>query len=77
VAQPDRARRPATYDDLLKVPDILVAEILDGELFVTPRPAPKHADAGSGLAVLRAEPFEAIELDPSLLWEEEPPDQSR
>ena len=26
------ARRPATYDDLLAVPDHLVAEILDGEL---------------------------------------------
>jgi hypothetical protein len=33
------ARRRATYDDLLKVPDILVAEILDGELFTSPRPA--------------------------------------
>jgi Uma2 family endonuclease len=30
--------RPANYDDLLQQPDDLVAEILDGELHVTPRP---------------------------------------
>ena len=41
------ARRRATYDDLLKVPDILVAEILDGELFTSPRPAFPHARASS------------------------------
>ena len=42
-------RRLATYDDLLKVPDILVAEILDGELFASPRPASPHAQASSVL----------------------------
>ncbi|HEV8716797.1 MAG TPA: Uma2 family endonuclease [Candidatus Binatia bacterium] len=43
------AQRRATYDDLLKVPDILVAEILDGELFTSPRPALPHARATSVL----------------------------
>lgn len=37
--------REATYDDLLKVPDHLVAEIVDGELFTSPRPASPHAFA--------------------------------
>ena len=47
-------RRPATYDDVLAAPEHLVAEIIDGELVTSPRPAPRHADAGSGLgAVLR------------------------
>src|SRR5262245_12218563 len=41
------ARRPATYEDLCKVPDHLVAEILDGELVVSPRPASPHAHAAS------------------------------
>ena len=91
------------------MPDHLVAEILDGELYTSPRPAPRHADARSGLggalrgpfdrgrggpggwrilrledgrwtivstwaglATLRAEPFEALDLDLSLLWEETP-----
>jgi Uma2 family endonuclease len=43
------AQRRATYDDLLKVPDILVAEILDGELVTSPRPAFPHARATSVL----------------------------
>lgn len=58
MAQPDRARRPATYEDLLKVPDHLVAEILDGELHVSPRPAPRHADASSGLGGFLRGPFD-------------------
>jgi Uma2 family endonuclease len=58
VGQPDRTRRPATYEDLLKVPDHLVAEILDGELHVSPRPAPRHADASSGLGGFLRGPFD-------------------
>jgi len=51
------ALRRATYEDLLKVPDILVAEIIDGELFTSPRPASPHARAAS---VIRADvdPFD-------------------
>src|SRR5512143_1972180 len=42
--------RRATYEDLLKVPDTMVAEIIDGELYATPRPASPHANAASGIA---------------------------
>jgi Uma2 family endonuclease len=55
---PARRRQPATYDDLLKVPDHLVAEILDGELYVSPRPAPRHAKASSGLGGALYGPFD-------------------
>jgi len=41
------ARRRATYDDLLAVPEHKVAEIIDGELIVSPRPASPHARAAS------------------------------
>jgi Uma2 family endonuclease len=41
--------RPATYDDLLAVPEHLVAEIVDDELWTSPRPAPRHAVAHSEL----------------------------
>lgn len=41
--------RPATYDDLVKLPDNQVAEIVNGELHASPRPAPQYAVAGSGL----------------------------
>jgi Uma2 family endonuclease len=43
----DPARRRATYEDLLKVPDLLIAEILEGELITSPRPASPHARAAS------------------------------
>jgi Uma2 family endonuclease len=58
VAQSDRIRPPATYEDLRKVPEYLVAEILEGELYATPRPGPRHADASSGLAGLLRGPFD-------------------
>ncbi len=41
------ARRVATYEDLVRVPDHLVAEIVDGELVTSPRPASPHALAGA------------------------------
>ena len=41
--------RRATYKDLKKVPDIMVAEIVDGELHASPRPALPHAQAASAL----------------------------
>jgi Uma2 family endonuclease len=39
------AERAATYEDLLKVPDNLIAELIDGELFTSPRPMPPHMNA--------------------------------
>ncbi len=44
-------RKAATYEELLAVPENKVAEILDGELFASPRPAVRHAHVTSGLAV--------------------------
>jgi Uma2 family endonuclease len=58
MAQPDRISRPATYDDLLRVPDHLVAEIVDGELYASPRPSPRHLDASTGLGAALHGPFD-------------------
>jgi Uma2 family endonuclease len=41
-----QTKRRATYEDLLRVPDTMVAEIVDGELVVSPRPATPHAFTG-------------------------------
>jgi Uma2 family endonuclease len=41
--------RPATYDDLVELPDIVVAEIVGGELHASPRPAGPHTVAASVL----------------------------
>jgi Uma2 family endonuclease len=56
MAQP--ARRPATYEDLLAVPEHLVAEILFGELVTHPRPAPPHAVTASALQSALGPPFQ-------------------
>jgi Uma2 family endonuclease len=45
-------KRRATYEDLMQVPDTKVAEILDGELFVSPRPASPHAWASTGIGAV-------------------------
>jgi Uma2 family endonuclease len=42
-------KRRATYEDLMQVPDTKVAEIIDGELIVSPRPASLHAHAAAGI----------------------------
>ena len=60
--------RPATYEDLEKVPDICVAEIVDGELHASPRPAPRHAVAWSGLAALIGGPYHYGRGGPGGWW---------
>jgi Uma2 family endonuclease len=54
VTHSKRSRRRATYEDLLKVPDHLIAEIVDGELFTSPRPAIAHSEATSNLTAILA-----------------------
>ena len=39
----------ATYEDVLSAPENKVAEILDGELFLSPRPALRHAGAQAAI----------------------------
>lgn len=39
----------ASYEDLCRVPDHHIAQIIHGQLIVMPRPAPKHALASSAL----------------------------
>jgi Uma2 family endonuclease len=52
-----QARARATWDDLLRVPEHLVAEIVDGELVTSPRPRPSHAHVASGLGHFVGGPF--------------------
>ncbi len=47
--------RRATYDDLLAVPEHLVAELVDGELYTWPRPRLRHAKvAGEVFSVIKS-----------------------
>ncbi len=60
--------RPATYEDLAQLPDTMVAEIVDGELHASPRPAVPHAVAGSALASLLGPPYSLGRGGPGGWW---------
>jgi Uma2 family endonuclease len=60
--------RPATYDDLVKLPENLVAEIVDGELHASPRPAPAHAVAGASIGALLVNPYSFGRGGPGGWW---------
>ena len=61
-------RRPATYEDLLAVPEHLVAEIIDGQLYTSPRPAVPHAIATGGLSADLMGPFDRARGGPGGWW---------
>ena len=68
VTRSGLAKGAATYDDLLQVPDHLVAEILEGELYATPRPAVPHAVAASVLGSELGGPFHQGRGGPGGWW---------
>lgn len=51
------AKRHATYEDLLALPEHVVGEIVNGELHVSPRPSSLHARASSELGAGLNGPF--------------------
>ena len=51
------ARKIATYRDVLEAPEHMVAEVIDGELHLQPRPARRHAYASSHLGADLTLPF--------------------
>lgn len=44
-------RARATYDDVIAAPEHMVAELIDGELFTSPRPGAPHARFASAIAM--------------------------
>jgi Uma2 family endonuclease len=66
VASP--AKRPATYDDLVGLPEHKVGEIVDGELYVSPRPASRHTLAASRLGSDLGPPFDRGRGGPGGWW---------
>jgi Uma2 family endonuclease len=57
-------RKPATVADLEALPENVVGEIIDRELFVSPRPASPHAMATSRLGALLLSRFDLGEPGP-------------
>ena len=71
----DPPRKRATYQDLLAAPEHLVAEIVNGDLVTSPRPAFRVSASSYSLlgvwrdnAIVRVEPFDAVEIDLASLW---------
>jgi Uma2 family endonuclease len=62
------ARKPATYDDLLALPDDKIGEIVDGELYASPRPAVPHVVAHSALNSELGTPFHFGRGGPGGWW---------
>ena len=60
--------RPATYEDLEKVPDIMVAENVDDELHASPRPELPHAHVSSAFGALIGGPYHYNRGGPGGWW---------
>ncbi len=60
--------RVATYDDILALPENVVGEIIDGELFVSPRPGPPHIRATSRLGAWLMRYFDEGDGGPGGWW---------
>ena len=58
----------ATYDDLLKVPENMVAELIDGDLYTSPRPAGPHARFASALSMDIGPPYDRGRGGPGGWW---------
>ena len=52
----------------MKVPDIMVAEIVDGELHASPRPAPRHASVSSVVGGRLVPPYHEGRGGPGGWW---------
>jgi Uma2 family endonuclease len=55
MAEP--AIRRATYEDVLNAPENMIAEVIDGELILQPRPAKAHAAAATAMCEELGPPF--------------------
>ena len=62
------AERLATYQDILDLPEHLIGEILHDQLYVQPRPAPKHTLAASAIGGEFVGPFHQGRGGPGGWW---------
>jgi Uma2 family endonuclease len=58
MTKPTPFGRSATYKDLCDVPDDQVAELIRGDLWVGPRPSPRHSHVATMLSAELVPPFQ-------------------
>lgn len=64
----ETAKKDATYEEILALPENLVGEIFSGQLYTHPRPTPRHALAYSGLGGNLWNPFQHGRDGPGGWW---------
>jgi Uma2 family endonuclease len=57
VSDKNPGKKPASYQDVLDAPEHLIAEIIEGELVLSPRPRGAHAAVASALGGELGPPF--------------------
>ena len=65
---PEWSRKGATYEDVLAAPADKVAELLEGDLYLSPRPSPRHANAASTLGADLHDAFQKGRSGPGGWW---------
>jgi Uma2 family endonuclease len=68
------AKRLATDQDVIDAPENSVAELIDDELFLEPRPAGPHIEAASVLGMLIGPPFRLGRGGPGGWWIQDEPE---
>ena len=63
-----RVREHATYEELLRLPENMVGELIEGELYASPRPAGPHTLAASALGALVMSPYQFRINGPGGWW---------
>jgi Uma2 family endonuclease len=63
-----RVQQHATYEDLVRLPENMVGELIEGELYASPRPAGPHTNAASGLAFFLGPSFHFGRGGPGGWW---------
>jgi Uma2 family endonuclease len=66
--EPVRLGRPPVYADIETLPSHLRGEIVGGELYVLPRPRPRHAKVATSLAGRLDDPFQQKRGGPGGWW---------
>src|SRR5688572_26942520 len=61
-------KRNATYADLEALPDNVIGQIVDGELYASPRPAMPHAITASTMVMDLGSPFQRGRGGPGGWW---------
>ncbi|MGH9456396.1 MAG: Uma2 family endonuclease [Thermoanaerobaculia bacterium] len=64
----ERAKHGASYDDVLAAPDDKIAEVVSGDLYLSPRPAIPHARVLSALGADLHDAFDRGRTGPGGWW---------